>query len=166
MACKLCRRGNRADIDKYLLAGHSYKEFCAKFPLLKKISISCWSRHRSRHVADTVAGQNPLGLTTMSARTVVRKLMGLASRAEKSGKIVNAIAAYTAAIRAQEVLEQLVAKGQGDKAIEAMSELDVEAQILAHLTNLMAFNREFREKVRAALIEVGEVKIGRISVEQ
>jgi hypothetical protein len=64
------------------------------------------------------------------------------------------------------VLQDLVEKTKDEKAIEAMTPQDVDAQVLAHLTNLMAFDRDFREKVRAALIEIEEVKIGPISVEQ
>jgi hypothetical protein len=165
MGCKICARGNVAEINKFLLQDHSYKEFAAKFQL-KNVSIASWSRHRTRHLADSVAGMNPLGLSTTSAKNVVRKLMGLAGRAEKSGKIANAIAGYTAAVRAHEVLQDLVEKTKDEKAIEAMTPQDVDAQVLAHLTNLMAFDRDFREKVRAALIEIEEVKIGPISVEQ
>jgi len=124
--CKLCAHERRAEIDRFMLHGSSYRRFRERFDL-RSVSVYCWSRHKA-HIADRVEAQasEPSGADQGQAfsfdasnlRGINRKLKVLAVRAEKSGRPAHAIAAYAAMSRNLETLEKFAAKRAGN-AVEA-----------------------------------------------
>jgi hypothetical protein len=103
--CKLCADSRRAAIDRFLQSGTSYKQFQEKFGH-DTAPIYTWSRHRT-HVAEEVeAGSSDLAsvVDVSHLRKINRKLITLAIRSERQGRVTNALTAYAAVSKNLELL--------------------------------------------------------------
>ena len=103
--CKLCANSRRAEIDRFLQSGTTYRQFLKRFGL-KQCSIYTWSRHR-KHVSEQAEAESSdlaSVLDISNLRKINRKLITLAIRSERQGRVINALQAYTAVSKNLELL--------------------------------------------------------------
>jgi serine/threonine-protein kinase RIO1 len=107
--CGLCKHPRRAEIDKFLALGSTFREFQKKFRL-RKITIWVWSRHRTKCMAAAAEASAPAPEDTASVLDVSmilslnKKLRQLALRCEKGGRPSQAVIAYAAMSRNLEIM--------------------------------------------------------------
>lgn len=146
--CKLCASSRRAEIDRFLQSGTTYRQFQEKFED-KKTSIYTWSRHR-KHVAEEAEAESSDLASVVDVshlRKINRKLFTLAVRSERQGRITNALQAYTAVGKNLELLARFAK--EPDAAAQAALELpksreEVYSFIRTAIAAIAAEDAEFR----------------------
>jgi hypothetical protein len=158
--CKLCAIEKRSAIDRFIAAGHSFKEFRRKFPKLK-VSIYIWSRHKA-HIGDRVeddGGMLIAGLNDRNLRTIHRSLRSLAARQAKMGKPAAAISAYATLLKCEQMLADRNAaqKPAAQPAPVAKTLTEIQARVIEICRDPMR-----AEFVLVCLHKAGHKIIGRL----
>jgi hypothetical protein len=143
--CKLCTSLQRTTIDAFLRTGATFKEFQARFEM-KDCSIYTWSRHKHHVVAEEAAQNADIGdlLDLESLRRLNKKLLTLAVRSERSGKIVNAMQAYAAVSRNLELLERFKKPEPTDAAELPKTQEELSAAVREAFAALITGDSDFR----------------------
>jgi hypothetical protein len=132
--CALCSHPKRSSIDRFLVHGHSFKEFVRKFPK-SGISVYVWSRHRNQHIGSTLVeadGEKIVGgLSGSNLKTIHRSLRFLAARQAKIGKPAAAIAAYSTLLKAEQMLADRAAQeATTPSAADATTVTEIEVRMI------------------------------------